>query len=540
MRRALSQLISAGSLPSWPSQFSGSTAGALRSAGETSTSYGAGNLDDVVLVLARSLSGKAKGKPAQKGAAAPPPPPVISTAATTNPATRSAGARLRRNQPRLDPLTLLSPQQRELAESLAQMSRQAALPPAATASTPGAAASAEALTPAAEDAAAAAAAAAAAPLRGLGEVPLPLRRREVAALVDAALSGSTGQPVHFQPFVFNDIFQSAPAAATYVAEALESGAAWGRIERFFLAAAEADGGRLVAAVRVEVAGRIGRKADMATTKSWAWGDLKLATLSEKLDYGAASANTRMGVLGIKVWIRYQPGVAADRYFPATGGSGLHAPMPSGAAPALSLDQLYEAALARSSSSSSSGGRAAVPAAGGGGGASARYASVGWWARPAGQQPAANRVQEVFTPEFNPKAGDRLDAYLRRAAESRRVFRSAANRAEYMATVGRFIIKQHQAARARSAADAYTAALSTSNTNPTSATSSSSSSTSLAVDAAKRLGRRPGRSLARFPLEAFTPAGRRAPVVLRSRVQAPATATASKGKGKPKGAGKSKE
>jgi hypothetical protein len=36
---------------------------------------------------------------------------------------------------------------------------------------------------------------------------------------------------------------------------------------------------------------------MAATKSWAWGDLKLASLSEKLDYGAASANTRVGVLG---------------------------------------------------------------------------------------------------------------------------------------------------------------------------------------------------------------------------------------------------
>ncbi|KAG2432236.1 hypothetical protein HXX76_009155 [Chlamydomonas incerta] len=471
-------------------------------------------MDDVVLVLARHLSGKAKGKPAAKGAPAPPPPPIASSAVTANPATRSAGARLRRNQRRVDPLTLLSPQQRELADSLAQLSRQASLSPAAAA-----AGEAEALTPAAAAAADAAAAAAEAPLRGLGEVPLPLRRREVAALVDAALSGAAGQSVHFQPFVYNDIFQSAPGAATYVAEALESGTQWGRIERFFLAAAEADGGRLVAAVRVEVAGRIGRKADMAATKAWSWGDLRLASLTSKLDYGAAAANTRMGVLGIKVWIRYQPAAAADRFFPATGGSGPHAPLPAGAAPALSLDDLYAAALARSSSSGGSssglGGLGGLGA--GGGGAAARYGAVGWWARPAGRQPAANRVQEVFTPEFDPKAGHTLDAYLRRAAESRRVFRSADNRDEYMATVGRFIAKQRQAAKARAAADAYAAARSASIT-----------STSSPPSSAAPLGRRPNRLLARFPVEAFSPAGRRGPVLLRARLQA---AAAAKGKGK---------
>lgn len=36
---------------------------------------------------------------------------------------------------------------------------------------------------------------------------------------------------------------------------------------------------------------------MAATKSWAWGDLRLASLTSKLDYGTAAANTRMGVLG---------------------------------------------------------------------------------------------------------------------------------------------------------------------------------------------------------------------------------------------------
>ncbi|PNW76572.1 hypothetical protein CHLRE_11g467702v5 [Chlamydomonas reinhardtii] len=483
-------------------------------------------MDDMVLVLARNLSGKAKGKPAPKGAPAPPPPPVASSAVTANPATRSAGARIRRNQPRLDPLTLLTPQQRELAESLAHLSRQAAQPPSATA------AGADALTPAAEAAADAAAEAAAAPLRGLGEVPLPLRRREVAALVDAALTGAAGgQQVHFQPFVFNDIFQSAPAAATYVAEALESGSAWGRIERFFLAAAEADAGKLVAAVRVEVAGRIGRKADMAATKSWAWGDLRLASLTSKLDYGTAAANTRMGVLGIKVWIRYQPAAAPDLYFPATGGSGLHAPLPAGAAPSMSLDELYAAALERSGSSSSSSSSSSV---GGAGGSSTRYGAVGWWSRPAGQQPAANRVHEVFTPEFNPKAGDRLDGYLRRAAESRRVFRSAANREEYMATVGRFLVKQRQAAKARAAAEAYAAALSATKpaTIPTTSSSSSSSSANSSaassVPARPRLGRRPHRPLARFPVEAFSPLGRRGPVLLRWRLQA--AAAVGKGKG----------
>ena len=115
--------------------------------------------------------------------------------------------------------------------------------------------------------------------------------------------------------------------------------------------------------------------------------------------------------GIKVWIRYQPAAAPDLYFPATGGSGLHAPLPAGAAPSMSLDELYAAALERSGSSSSSSSSSSV---GGAGGSSTRYGAVGWWSRPAGQQPAANRVHEVFTPEFNPKVRGGVRAVCVRA------------------------------------------------------------------------------------------------------------------------------
>eukprot|EP00983_Pelagomonas_calceolata_P110107 1159633-Pelagomonas_calceolata.AAC.3 len=48
---------------------------------------------------------------------------------------------------------------------------------------------------------------------------------------------------------------SAPAVASYVANALESGVTWPRIERFFLSSVEADPG--IGAIRVQVKGRLG-------------------------------------------------------------------------------------------------------------------------------------------------------------------------------------------------------------------------------------------------------------------------------------------
>jgi hypothetical protein len=58
-----------------------------------------------------------------------------------------------------------------------------------------------------------------------------------------------------RPFVFSNIFQSAPVVASYVANALETGTAWPRVERFFLSCVEAD--PAVAAMRVEINGRMG-------------------------------------------------------------------------------------------------------------------------------------------------------------------------------------------------------------------------------------------------------------------------------------------
>jgi ribosomal protein S3 len=57
--------------------------------------------------------------------------------------------------------------------------------------------------------------------------------------------------------VFNNLFQSAPAVAQYVAAALEAGTTWNRVERFFLASFEED--RALAAIKVQVKGRMGER-----------------------------------------------------------------------------------------------------------------------------------------------------------------------------------------------------------------------------------------------------------------------------------------
>lgn len=58
-----------------------------------------------------------------------------------------------------------------------------------------------------------------------------------------------------RPYVFSNIFQSAPVVAAYVANALEAGTSWQRVERFFLSATEAD--PALAGIRVAVKGRLG-------------------------------------------------------------------------------------------------------------------------------------------------------------------------------------------------------------------------------------------------------------------------------------------
>ncbi|EFJ41879.1 hypothetical protein VOLCADRAFT_107510 [Volvox carteri f. nagariensis] len=401
--------------------------------------------------LPRGLSAKAATKGKGAAAAAPPPSAPEPNADSASWVLASAGARLRRRRPSPDPLTLLTPEQRQLAEVMAQ--RPAAPEAVEAPQTP-------------------------TPLRGLGQLGLPLGPAEVSSLLHQSLSGAVGQNVHFQPFVFSNIFQSASAAATYVAAALEGGANWGRVERFFLAAVEAEDNNIVRGVRVAVSGRMGLKADMAATKVWEWGEMSLRALSDRLDYGIATANTRLGTLGVKVWIRYKTGAIKDVFFPPTGGSHYRAPPAAGAAPTMSLNELYSVAASRTA-------RVGLPY---------KFSSVGWWERTAPEQPLENRLSELFVAGYNPAEGDRLDHYFRRRREERRRFRSVAERLSYMATTGRFLAKQRRLAKVRAGGAGQSL---------------------VAGGDVVALGRRPNRLLARYRLGALT-RKLRAAVVLRFR------------------------
>ncbi|KAG2501426.1 hypothetical protein HYH03_001209 [Edaphochlamys debaryana] len=364
------------------------------------------------------MSGKGKGKPAAKQPAAPPPTPVAASAApAANEALLSAGARKKRQGPPLDTLSLLTPAQRTLAEAL--HARPAPDGDAAAAATPAADA--------------AAAAAEAVPLKGVGQLGLPLGPAEVAALIDQSLSGTVGQQVHFQPLIFENILQSAPVAASYVAAALESGNMWSRIERFFVAALEGDRGRTVRGFRLEVSGRLGSRAEMSETFVSAWGDPPTrAPFNEHVDYGMAQANTRLGAMGVKVWIRYAQGAVKELFYPHTGGSH-HRTAPAAAKrPSLSLEQLYAAAAARAPAQ-----RLQLPY-------DVRH--VAWWLKPGYEQPPENRLDEMFLPDYDPSSS-RLTAYLRRRREEARTFRSAGDRRSYLETTGRFMAKQKRLAAA---------------------------------------------------------------------------------------------
>ena len=63
-------------------------------------------------------------------------------------------------------------------------------------------------------------------------------------------------PTPARPFLFSNIFQSAPVVAAYVAAAMEAGYQWSRVERFFLSSVEAD--TSVRGIRLQVKGRLGR------------------------------------------------------------------------------------------------------------------------------------------------------------------------------------------------------------------------------------------------------------------------------------------
>ncbi|MEW5319708.1 MAG: hypothetical protein WDW38_010846 [Sanguina aurantia] len=75
-------------------------------------------------------------------------------------------------------------------------------------------------------------------LRDFKQLGLPLDSRDITSLVHQSLSNAMGQHTHLRPFIFTNIFQSAPVVATYVASAMEAGYQWSRVERFFLSSIE--------------------------------------------------------------------------------------------------------------------------------------------------------------------------------------------------------------------------------------------------------------------------------------------------------------
>ncbi len=141
-----------------------------------------------------------------------------------------------------------------------------------------------------------------------------------------------------------------------------------------------------------------------------------------------------------MWIRYKPSAVTDVFYPAGGGSHHRAAPATAALPALSLDNLYGAASARTT-------RVALPYS---------FATVAWWERTALQQPpengivrqggddgstAAGMTKGVFVPEYDPAAtGERLGAYLQRRREEQRRFRTVTERMQYMATTGRCVLR----------------------------------------------------------------------------------------------------
>ena len=50
-------------------------------------------------------------------------------------------------------------------------------------------------------------------------------------------------------------------------------------------------------IKVRISGRLGRKAEMATIKDWEHGDSSMGEVHTPIDYGTATALTRMGVTG---------------------------------------------------------------------------------------------------------------------------------------------------------------------------------------------------------------------------------------------------
>mmetsp|Transcript_17815 Transcript_17815/g.46669 ORF Transcript_17815/g.46669 Transcript_17815/m.46669 type:complete len:428 (+) Transcript_17815:76-1359(+) len=243
-----------------------------------------------------------------------------------------------------------------------------------------------------------------APEPGLKQLGLPLSQRDIVKMVHKSLSGAAEQNVHFRTYVFTNLFQSAPAVASYVANALESGVTWPRIERFFLSSVEADPG--IGAIRVQVKGRLGRKATMASTKTWEHGQLSLHNMSLAVDHGMATAMTRVGILGIQVWVRYAGDAIANSMY--RRNTGISRP----------FIQLLAAK------------REPLP----------YRSSTAWWNTPGPAQPALNETWNVFQPEF-PSTSMPISAYL--AAKTPQVFHHDKDRKAVIAREMETMLLQEQ-------------------------------------------------------------------------------------------------
>jgi len=339
----------------------------LRSSGEASTSRG----DACAAFQASCTRQYAKAAASKKAPAkAPPSPPPASTAPKVqNPDPRYWLEKVR--NPRIDPMSLLTEEQRAVVDELATP------PPKPEPSK---------ISP-----------------KGEAAPPSPpgLKQRDVVSLVHQSLSNLAGHNVHFRPFFFSNIFQSAPVVASYVASALEAGYAWPRIERFFMSSVEAD--KSVKAIKVQISGRQGQKADMASLKTWEYGPLALNNHSEAVDYGTATALTRLSLIGVKVWIRYHDDAIPDNYF--NRKTGFSMPLP----------KVLSAPLPQLPYRSPSA----------------------WWSQPATAQPLQNRTWQAFQPDsgYDPTRTPLRD-FLK--AQRPLMFKNASSRMRYMRQPGRLI------------------------------------------------------------------------------------------------------
>ncbi|MEW5299819.1 MAG: hypothetical protein WDW36_002794 [Sanguina aurantia] len=231
-------------------------------------------------------------------------------------------------------------------------------------------------------------------LRDFKQLGLPLDSRDITSLVHQSLSNAMGQHTHLRPFIFTNIFQSAPVVATYVASAMEAGYQWSRVERFFLSSIEMEDS--IRGIKVQVRGRLGKKTGKASLKVWQFGEMSLRTISDAIDYGQAASLTRMGTIGIKVWIRYHDWAVKDIYYrKATGLS-----MP--------LSQLLNTP------------RKPLP----------YHSSSAWWNTPGPLQPLENCSWQAFSKAYDPTRHS-VEAFLAQQQAAVKTFPNSAERALYL-------------------------------------------------------------------------------------------------------------